>query len=99
MSLTEAPATPHDMRDLSVPVDGMTCATCALRVEKALTALPGVEANVNLAAERADIRFDPKHITPLQLAEAIEAAGYDVPTEKIDLKIGGMTCASCVSRV
>ena len=99
MTLTETPAPAHEKRDVSLPVEGMTCATCALRVEKALTALPGVEATVNLAAERAEIKFDPLNISALQLAQAIEAAGYDVPTEKIDLKIGGMTCSSCVSRV
>ena len=93
----QAPALPT--RDLSIPVEGMTCATCAGRIESALCALPGVSAQVNLAAERAEVRFDPAQTTPAALAEAIETAGYGVPHETLDLKIGGMTCASCVGRV
>ena len=43
----------------SIPVEGMTCASCVSRVEKAIRAVPGVtEASVNLATERADVRFD-----------------------------------------
>jgi len=87
------------MRDLSIPVEGMTCATCAGRIETALCALPGVSAQVNLAAERAQISFDPALTTPAALAAAIEDAGYGVPHETLELKIGGMTCASCVGRV
>ncbi len=86
-------------RDLSIPVEGMTCATCAGRIEAALCALPGVSAQVNLAAERAEVTFDPTLTTPSALADAIENAGYDVPHETIELKIDGMTCASCVARV
>ena len=93
--LNEAP----QMRDLSIPVEGMTCATCAGRIETALCALPGVSAQVNLAAERAQISFDPALTTPAALAAAIEDAGYGVPHETLELKIGGMTCASCVGRV
>ena len=93
----QAPALP--IRDLSIPVEGMTCATCAGRIESALCALPGVSAQVNLAAERAEVRFDPAQTTPAALASAIETAGYGVPQETLELKIGGMTCASCVGRV
>ncbi len=93
--LNEAP----QMRDLSIPVEGMTCASCAGRIEAALCALPGVSAQVNLAAERAQISFDPALTAPAALASAIEDAGYGVPHETLELKIGGMTCASCVGRV
>ena len=85
--------------EVSLPIEGMTCATCAGRVEKALRALPGVEADVNLAAERAEVRFDPAKVQVEQLAEAIGKAGYDIPHETRELKIVGMTCASCVTRV
>jgi Cu+-exporting ATPase len=84
---------------VSIPVQGMTCATCVGRVEKALRALPGVEASVNLATERADVTYDPLRIKPSALPEAIKAAGYDVPHQKIELAIGGMTCATCSGRV
>ena len=85
---------------LSLPVVGMTCASCVARVEKSLRAVRGVaDAQVNLANERAEVRFDPAAIEPAALAEAVRAAGYDVPSEQRELKIGGMTCASCVARV
>jgi Cu+-exporting ATPase len=84
---------------LVLPIEGMTCATCAGRVEKALNALPGVEATVNLASEHADIRYAPDRIGASQIAEAVQRAGYDVPRETRELVISGMTCATCVLRV
>ncbi len=92
-------STAQSLETLKMPIEGMTCATCVGRVEKALNALPGVEASVNLASESATIHFDPKTIDPMQLVTSIEQAGYDVPQETFALKIGSMTCASCVSRV
>jgi Cu+-exporting ATPase len=77
----------------------MTCATCAGRVEKALRALPGVQAAVNLSSEQADVQFDPTRVTPAALAEAVARAGYDVPHETRELAISGMTCATCAGRV
>jgi Cu+-exporting ATPase len=81
-----------------LPVSGMTCASCAGRVERALEKLPGVRsATVNLAAER--VRIDSRD-TPLSLMlETIEEAGYQVPVERLELHIDGMTCASCVGRI
>lgn len=86
-------------RRLRVPVQGMNCASCVGRVEGALNRLPGVEASVNLTSETAEIRYDPEALDPARLAEAVEAAGYGVRHEQFRLKIGGMHCASCVSRV
>ena len=77
----------------------MTCASCATRVAAALDRLPGVGAAVNLAAETADVTFDPTRIEALALAEVVEAAGYEVPHETRAFAIGGMTCASCAARV
>jgi Cu+-exporting ATPase len=82
-----------------LPIEGMTCATCVGRVEKALSALPDVQATVNLSSEHADIAFDPARVTPLALADAVERAGYDVPRETRKLAISGMTCATCAGRV
>jgi Cu+-exporting ATPase len=84
---------------LSLPIEGMTCATCAGRVEKALRALPGVEASVNLSAERAEVRYDPVRVDPRVLFEAVERAGYAVAHETRELAISGMTCATCAGRV
>ena len=82
---------------LTVPVEGMTCASCVARVERALRRLPGVaDASVNLAAETATVRGTA---AAGAVREAIAAAGYAVPTATVDLSIEGMTCASCVGRV
>ncbi len=86
-------------RDVSLAITGMTCATCAGRVEKVLCELPGVEASVNLAAERAEVSFDPRLVSPGALAGAVAEAGYGVAHETRELKIGGMTCATCSGRV
>jgi P-type Cu+ transporter len=83
----------------SFPVEGMTCASCVRRVEKAIAAVPGVEsASVNLATERADVRLAAP-ATPDAVIAAIKGAGYDVASQTIDLGVEGMTCASCVRRV
>jgi P-type Cu+ transporter len=82
-----------------LPIEGMTCASCAGRVEKALAAVPGVEASVNLASEQADVQADLAQVTPSALADAVARAGYRVPHEKRELAISGMSCASCAGRV
>ncbi|MCB9778522.1 MAG: copper-translocating P-type ATPase [Alphaproteobacteria bacterium] len=84
---------------LRVPVEGMTCASCSARLEKALGRAEGVaEASVDLARELATVRL-AEGATPLVLVDAIEAAGFEVPTVTHSLDIGGMTCASCSGRV
>ena len=97
MSIAEAATA--DRAHVVLPIEGMTCATCVGRVEKALSALPGVQARVNLSSEQADVYFDPTRIAPAALAEAIARAGYDVPHETHELVISGMTCATCASRI
>lgn len=67
--------------ELLLPIEGMTCASCVQRVEKALTKVAGVhEANVNLATEQAHIRFDPAQADIQHLRAAVEKAGYKVGT-------------------
>ena len=87
--------------DLSV--EGMTCASCVGRVERALKKVPGVQdAVVNLATEKASLKLDdPAQASAIlpQAVAAIEKAGYAVPAQSVDLQVGGMTCASCVGRV
>lgn len=84
---------------LSLPVEGMTCASCVGRVEKALKAVPGIStASVNLATERADITLTDSG-DALSAVRAIESAGYSVRHEITELAIEDMTCASCVGRV
>ncbi|HEY1941153.1 MAG TPA: heavy metal translocating P-type ATPase [Roseiarcus sp.] len=82
-----------------LPIEGMTCATCAGRIEKVLRALPSVEATINLSTEQADVRFDPALTAPSALAEAVGRAGFDVRRETREFAISGMTCATCAGRV
>ena len=62
---------------VDLPITGMTCASCATRVERRLNRLDGVTATVNYATERATVEFDPEAVAPEQLVEAVEAAGYE----------------------
>jgi P-type Cu+ transporter len=61
---------------LELPIEGMTCSSCAGRVEKSLNQLDGVEATVNFATERASVSFDPGRVEPGQLVGAVESVGY-----------------------
>ena len=86
---------------LTLPIEGMTCASCVGRVERALKEVPGVsDAVVNLATERAAITGKAALDRP-RLVAAIENAGYGVPAPSgaVELSVRGMTCASCVGRV
>ena len=88
---------------LELPIEGMTCASCVGRVERALKAVPGVQsASVNLATERASLQLAADAQASVVGGDAIAAiakAGYAVPTQQIELAVEGMTCASCVGRV
>ncbi|MFD2643675.1 heavy metal translocating P-type ATPase [Pseudomonas japonica] len=81
-----------------LPIAGMTCASCAGRVERALRKVAGAEqVNVNLATEQARVQAPADRLPAL--VEAVSQAGYSVPTHSVELNIGGMTCASCAGRV
>jgi len=82
----------------TLPITGMTCASCAGRVERALLKVPGVDtAAVNLAAEQVRVQASDADLAGL--VQAVEKAGYGVPVQSMELAIEGMTCASCVGRV
>ena len=84
---------------ISLPIEGMSCASCVGRVEAALAKVEGVASvSVNLATERANIRAAGP-VDRMALVQAIEKAGYDVPASSVELAVDGMTCASCVGRV
>jgi Cu+-exporting ATPase len=84
---------------LDLPLAGMTCAACAARIEKVLNRLPGVDASVNLAAERARVQISGSETTPAAVLAAIERVGFSVPPQTIELAIEGMTCAACAARI
>jgi Cu+-exporting ATPase len=86
------------LASLKLPIEGMTCASCVLRVERGLKSVAGVsQASVNLATESATV--DASGVSLAALQAAIENAGYAVATRQHALRIQGMTCASCVARV
>lgn len=90
-----------------LPIQGMTCASCVRRVERALTGVEGVrQATVNFATQRASIVFDPNLTSRDAFSKAVVKAGYEVPvlapvtTEStVEMSVLGMTCAACVRRI
>ncbi len=90
----------------SLKIEGMSCAACALKIEKKLNKLPGVKgANVNFATEKATVEFDDQLLGKDQLEEAVKELGYGILKEetsgqtKLELKISGMTCAACSTKI
>lgn len=87
-------------QELQIGVQGMTCAACVARVERALKKIPGVEwVSVNLATEQANVQFRPQEVSPQALIDQVTHSGYTPVVAHTDLGITGMTCAACVARV
>ncbi len=98
---TTPPLAPSNtpLRHWQLPIEGMTCASCVSRLEKALTQVPGVqETSVNLSTEMASVQAAAA-VDADSLRTAVEKAGYRVRSETVTLQITGMSCASCVARV
>ncbi len=95
MPRNKAPAA----QPIILPVEGMTCASCVKRVEKAAAKVPGVtESAVNFATETLSVTPGPG-FSAEALVKAVQDAGYEAKAETVTLDIEDMTCASCVSRV
>ncbi|MFQ5856718.1 MAG: HAD-IC family P-type ATPase, partial [Anaerolineae bacterium] len=87
-------------RKLSLPVTGMTCANCAMTIERNLKRQAGVQdANVNFANEQAMVEYDPGAVSASDLVHVVEDIGYGVASARIDLPIAGMTCANCAMTI
>ncbi|MBT6854700.1 MAG: copper-translocating P-type ATPase [Nitrospina sp.] len=87
-------------QNITLPVKGMSCASCSARIEKKVGELEGVDSvHVNFAAEVATIEFDPQKIPASQFPKTIAKLGFEVPRLNKAFPVEGMTCASCVSRV
>ncbi|MBN1954961.1 MAG: copper-translocating P-type ATPase [Anaerolineae bacterium] len=85
---------------LTLPVTGMTCANCAMTVERGLKKAPGVaDSSVSYATEQAHVVFDPTVVSPAQLVERVKEARYGVVTARIELPITGMSCANCAAAI
>ncbi|OMP68382.1 heavy metal translocating P-type ATPase [Domibacillus epiphyticus] len=87
-------------KETSLHISGMTCAACAVRIEKGLNKLDGVEdASVNLALEKSKVKYDPVITNEKAIQKKIEDLGYGVVMEKKEFNITGMTCAACATRI
>jgi len=86
-------------QSITLPIEGMTCASCVTRVERALKRTPGVAAaSVNLASEKALVQYDPSLATLEALQKRVTNAGYHIGTRKLAFEVRGMTDAAGVER-
>ena len=87
-------------KNANIKISGMSCASCALNVEKSLQNLDGVDkAHVNLGTEEAIIEYDPAKLKLPKLEEAVQDAGYEVINDQVVIKVGDMSCAMCVKAI
>lgn len=87
-------------RKVTLPVAGMSCANCAMNIERTVKKLAGVsDISVNFAAEQANITYNESHITLPEVIEKIKNSGFSVPMAQIELPITGMTCANCAMNI
>ena len=85
---------------ITFPITGMSCANCALNIERTLNKLQGVQdTNVNFAAEQASVSFDPEKVKVNDLVKAIQDTGFGIAAAKVELPITGMTCANCAMNI
>lgn len=92
------------MKQETLKINGMTCASCAKTVEKNVERVNGVEnASVNFATEKLNVKFDESSTSMGNIIKAVKDAGYsaqeDVELREVTIPIGGMTCASCAAAV
>jgi len=100
MDSPEKATATQEMIRVNLPVSGLHCVNCALRIEKALGETPGVkEATVNFATNLASITFDRQKVNEAELVKKIDELGYKAIVEKTELPVKGMSCAACVRRV
>jgi Cu+-exporting ATPase len=87
-------------KEANISISGMTCAMCVQTIEKALRSVPGVTTvKVNLGNEKATVLYDDHKTNMAELQKTVEGVGYGVVNEHAVLKIGGMTCATCVNTI
>src|SRR5512134_1572349 len=80
-----------DLKNVTFPVTGMTCANCAAAIERNVRKLPGVDvANVNLASEKLTVSFDPAQLDEHGIIAKVEHIGYGIPTGNVELPITGL---------
>ncbi|MBI4296614.1 MAG: heavy-metal-associated domain-containing protein, partial [Chloroflexi bacterium] len=88
------------VKKTSLPIGGMTCASCVVNVQTALKEVHGVkEAVVNLAMGKAAVEYDPSEASLSAMKKAVDEIGYEVVLATANLQVTGMTCASCVENI
>ncbi|MCB2168017.1 MAG: heavy metal translocating P-type ATPase [Deltaproteobacteria bacterium] len=86
--------------NVTLPIQGMTCANCAATIERNVGRLEGVtRAAVNFASERADITYDPARIKLPEVVAAVRKAGFDTTPASVEMPVTGMTCANCAANI
>lgn len=98
---------PKDIKKTTFKVEGMSCSSCSAAIDKKLNTTEGIiNASVNFAAEKLQVQFNEEKINIEKIAEIVDNLGYkatpedtDRFTEKVTLKVGGMTCTACASGV
>ncbi|QIH77454.1 heavy metal translocating P-type ATPase [Macrococcoides canis] len=86
-------------QEVTLPIEGMTCAACSNRIEKVLNKMDGVDAQVNLTTERATVHYDEDKLSLNDISERIDKLGYQVRPAHAEFDITGMTCAACSNRI
>jgi len=85
---------------VALPITGMSCANCALSIERNLKKVRGVtEATVNFATDQASVSFETGEVSVSDIVERVRAAGYGVATARAELSLTGMTCANCAMTI
>ncbi len=85
---------------VDLPISGMSCASCAVTIEKSLQGEAGVKnASVNFANQKAHVVYDVEQTDVAKLTQSVKSVGYNVGSNQVELAIKGMSCASCVGRV
>ncbi|WP_052090591.1 heavy metal translocating P-type ATPase [Desulfosporosinus sp. HMP52] len=88
------------LAQVSLPVQGMSCAACVAKVEKTLKTMTGVqEVHVNLLSGKAAVTYESNQAGVPQMVKMIQDIGYEVPEEEVLLTVRGMSCAACVAKV
>jgi Cu+-exporting ATPase len=87
-------------KNITIPVSGMTCANCAMNIERTLKKLPGISvAAVNFASEQAGVTFDDTSVSVQGIVGAINKAGFEAHTFSTEFPVTGMTCANCAMNI
>jgi Cu+-exporting ATPase len=87
-------------QNITLPISGMTCANCAMNIERSLKKLDGVsDAAVNFASEQASVTYNETQLGATDIVNAVSKAGFSVVPARVDLPIQGMTCANCAMTI